>query len=100
LVTWHKLTRAAAWGNFAALKQTFGSADQVGNCVVFDAGNNRYRVIGRVNFTRGIVYVLKAMDHEEYDRKLWVGQCACHKPPPKKASPTQKSGPRGRKGGK
>lgn len=32
----------------AVPKQTFGSADQVGNCVVFDVGSNRYRLIGRV----------------------------------------------------
>ena len=36
LVTWFKLAETADWANFWALKQTFGSADQVGNCVVLD----------------------------------------------------------------
>jgi mRNA interferase HigB len=97
LSAWYKLARHAAWGNFATLKQTFGSADQVGNCVVFDVGNNRYRLIGRVNYARGILYVLRVMDHREYDKDLWVDGCGCHKPPPKRPDAASKA-PRGRKG--
>ncbi len=81
---WYKLARNAVWANFGALKQTFGSADRVGNCVVFDVGNNRYRLVCRVNFATGVIYVLEPMDHAEYDKKLWVDRCRCHKPPPKR----------------
>ena len=35
--------------------------------VVFDIGNNRYRLIGRVFYPHKH-YVLRVMDHEEYDR--------------------------------
>ena len=49
-LTWYKLARNANWANFASLKRTFGSADQVGHCVVFDVGNNRYRLIGLVKY--------------------------------------------------
>jgi mRNA interferase HigB len=83
LAAWYKLAKNARWANFATLKQTFGSADQVGNCVVFDVGNNRFRLIGRVNYVRGIVYVLRMMDHVEYDKQTWAEDCGCHKPPPK-----------------
>jgi len=58
---------------------------------VFDVGNNRFRLIGRVNYTRGIVYVLRVMDHPEYDKNLWVDDCGCHKPPPKKPPATRKA---------
>ena len=106
LSTWYKLARNAKWANFGALKQTFGSADQVGNCVVFDVGNNRFRLIGRVNYGKGIIYVLRVMDHAEYDKNLWVDDCGCHKPPPKKLAVKRtppkraKPGRRGRKGGR
>ena len=106
LSAWYKPARSAAWPNFGALRQTFGSADQVGNCVVFDVGNNRFRLIGRVNYARGIIYVLRVMDHAEYDRRLWVEACGCHKPPPKgpaaakKASAGERHASRGRKGGR
>lgn len=100
LAAWYKIAKAAAWGHWGDLKQTFGSADQVGNCVVFDVGNNRFRLIGRVNYVRGIIYILKVMDHQEYDKKLWVGQCGCHKPPPKRSGPPEKRSPGKRKGSK
>ncbi len=89
LSVWYKLAMAADWGNFGALKQTFGSADQVGNCVVFDVGNNRFRLIGRLNYNRGIIYILQVMDHAEYDKNYWVQDCGCHKPPPKKSGTTR-----------
>jgi mRNA interferase HigB len=82
LSTWYKIAKHADWPHFAGLKQTLGSADQVGNCVVFDVGNNRYRLIGRVNYNKGIVYVLRVMDHKEYDNNLWQKSCRCHEPPP------------------
>jgi mRNA interferase HigB len=106
LTAWYKLAKKAEWNHFGALRQTFGSADQVGNCVVFDVGNNRFRLIGRINYTKGIIYVLKVLDHTEYDKNLWVDQCGCHQPPPKrpvaarKAPPTSKSPPHQRNGRK
>jgi mRNA interferase HigB len=84
LSAWHKLAKNADWPNFAAIKQTFGSVDQVGNCAVFDVGNDRFRLIGRLNYTRGIVYVLRVMDHQEYDERLWIDDCGCRRPPPKR----------------
>lgn len=97
-MAWYKGTRKATWGNFGGLRQTFGSADQVGNCVVFDVGNNRYRLICRVMYEKGIVYVLRPMDHKEYDKKSWIGDCGCHEPPPMPVGPMSTS--RGRRGRK
>ncbi len=86
LTAWFKVAEKAAWPNFGALKQTFGSADAVGNCVVFDVGNNRFRLIGRVIYPKGRLYVLKVMDHREYDKGRWEDECGCHQPPPKRAA--------------
>ena len=94
LVAWRKVAEHVEWSSFSSLKQTFGSADQVGNCVVFDVGNNRYRLIDRVNYARGIVYVLKVMDHAEYDKKRWADDCGCHSPPPKRPATAKKANPR------
>lgn len=92
LDAWRRIARAASWENWGALTQTFGSADRVGNCVVFDVGNNRYRLIGRVNFHRKIIYVLMVMDHVEYDEKAWIEDCNCHRPPPPRAAGEKKGG--------
>jgi mRNA interferase HigB len=84
LSAWFRIAKREEWPNFASLKQTFGSADQVGNCVVFDVGNNRYRLIGRVEYVRGKIYILRVMDHAEYGKNRWPNQCGCYEPPPKK----------------
>ena len=89
LSAWYKIASKAEWANFARLKQTFGSADQVGNGVVFDVGSNRYRLIGRVLYPHKLS-VLRVMDHEEYDRASWASQCGCHSPPPKRRTPPTK----------
>jgi mRNA interferase HigB len=90
LPTWFKLAENADWANFGALKQTFGSADQVGNCVVFDVGNNRFRLIGRVFYATGKLYVLQVMDREQYDKGRWIDDCGCHEPPPRSSARAQK----------
>ncbi len=91
LSAWYKLAKNARWPSFGALKHTSGSADQVGNCVVFDVGNNRFRLIGRVNYNRGVIYVLRVMDHAEYNKNLWADACGCHEPPPSKIPSKLKS---------
>lgn len=94
LSAWYKVAGKVTWANSATLRQTFGSADQVGNCVVFDVGNNRLRLIGRVNDAKGIIYVLKVMDHAEYDRMRWINDCGCDRPPPKPTPRRQTRGDR------
>ena len=95
LAAWYKVAKNAEWVNFGELKQTFGSADQVENCVVFDVGNNRFRLIGRVFYVKdlraGRIYVLRVMDHKEYDKQTWIDSCGCHKPPPPKSAGSQAS---------
>lgn len=99
LAAWAKATAAATWHSFAELKQTFGSADAVGNCVVVDVGGNKYRLAGRVLYARagtplpGVVYVLRIMTHADYDRDPWADDCGCYKPPPKR-KPTANGRPR------
>jgi mRNA interferase HigB len=91
LKAWYKLARHAKWDDFGQMKRhTFGSADQVGNCVVFDAGNNRYRIISRINYEHGTLFVLKVMDHKEYDKKQWIESCGCRRPPPIRAAKARK----------
>jgi mRNA-degrading endonuclease HigB of HigAB toxin-antitoxin module/antitoxin component HigA of HigAB toxin-antitoxin module len=86
LNAWYKLAREADWANFGQMKRTFGSADIVGRCVVFDVGNNRFRLIARVFCETRTLFILKVMDHKEYDKQQWVEECECYAPrPPAKA---------------
>ena len=96
LSAWYKIAKGAEWPQFAAVKQTFGSADRVGNCIVFDVGNNRFRLIARLSKDAHTLYILKVMDHQEYDRNRWPDECGCHRPPP--APPGNPKRPPVRKG--
>jgi mRNA interferase HigB len=75
LRTWHKKTKDAKWRNFAHLRENFSTADQVGDCTVFNVGGNKYRLIARVNYQTGRVYVRYVLTHAEYDRGGWKDDC-------------------------
>jgi mRNA interferase HigB len=66
----------------------FGSASLVGNCVVFNIGGNKYRLVTRILYPSQKVFVLRCMTHAEYDEDKWKVDCGCYDPPP--AKPTKK----------
>lgn len=88
LTAWYKAVLFANWRHFADLRQTFNSSDRVGDCIMFNVGGNKYRVIGRVRYSKagipGVVYVLSIMTHPEYDENAWPDECGCFEPPPAK----------------
>ena len=66
---WYKKTEEADWENFAQVKQTFNSADFVGNNrIVFNIRGNQYRLITLVLFKAKMVYIRFIGTHKEYDR--------------------------------
>jgi len=56
------------FGSFAELKRTFGSADIVLNCLVFNIGGGKYRLVARVNFTAHRLWVKYILPHEAYEK--------------------------------
>ncbi len=83
---WLAVARTADWATFADLRADFPAADLVGTCAVFNAGGNKYRLIGRVSYASRRVYVLAVLTHAEYARGDWPGACGCHLPPPPRGS--------------
>jgi mRNA interferase HigB len=76
LLAWLKEIEAAHYENPAQLRQQHGSADFVGDKVVFNIANNRYRIITRIIYANlqvdpplnGIVFILFLGTHKQYDR--------------------------------
>lgn len=68
LANWIQVTKAATWKTFAAVRETFRSADYVKEQVVFDIGGNKYRLISSIDYPAQRVYILDMMTHAEYDR--------------------------------
>lgn len=85
LEAWYKIVAAANWTKWADVRATLSSTDLVGDCVVFNLGGNKYRLIARVRYKFHKVYILKVMAHAEYDRNLWPEECGCHRRPPERS---------------
>jgi mRNA interferase HigB len=88
----HVNSRTISWQSWADVMAEFSSASIIGNCIVFNIGGNKYRLITRVLYPSQKVFVLKVMTHEEYDKDKWKEQCGCYEPPPKSMSPREKRG--------
>jgi mRNA interferase HigB len=79
LKDWYRITSKAAWRDFPQVKATFGQTDQAtvksGNTVaIFDIGGNKYRLIAKISYAKGKVYVLRVLTHREYDKEAWKEQ--------------------------
>ena len=67
LRSWNKITRLAQWQNFALVRETFSSADQVSKLTVFNIGGNKYRLITFIDYQTKKVFVRHILTHAEYD---------------------------------
>ena len=71
----HVNHRSVSWQSWGDVKADYGSASLVGNCVVFNIGGNKFRLVVVIHFNRGKVYVRHVMTHEQYDAGRWKGEC-------------------------
>lgn len=79
----HVSSKTVAWQSWGDVKAEFGTASLVGNCVVFNIGGNKYRLVTRILYPSQKVFILKVMTHKEYDKGKWKQECGCFEPPPK-----------------
>lgn len=72
LSRWQDVVEAAFWTRWLEVRATFPSADLVHrgktSYVVFNVGGNDYRVSAIIQYAAGVVFVDRAMTHEEYSR--------------------------------
>jgi len=85
----HVSNRTVSWYSWGDVKAEFGNASIVGNCIVFNIGGNKFRLITRILYPSQKVFVLRVMTHSEYDEDKWKVDCGCYAPPPEK--PTKKA---------
>jgi mRNA interferase HigB len=69
LIAWHRVVEKAEWSSPLDVRNTYRSADPVGDeFVVFDVCNNDFRLVVRVDYGRSIVYIWDVYTHSDYDR--------------------------------
>ena len=71
LIRWFKIMEKTEFLTFNELRQTFPSADKVGDLIVFNISGNKYRLIASIHFNRNKVYVRHILTHAEYDKGAW-----------------------------
>jgi mRNA interferase HigB len=77
LLNWYKIAKHAEWTNFADIRKTFGRASIYKNCVIFDIGGNKYRLIAQIRYQSKLVFIRRIMTHAEYDKGRWKDDCEC-----------------------
>lgn len=66
---WYREAKVAEWKDPADIKAKHGSASILkGGRVVFNIRGNEYRLVVKINYKSGIVYIRFVGTHEEYDR--------------------------------
>ncbi len=69
LRSWYRESKSSAWRSFQDIKERYRSADCLrGNRVVFDLKGNRYRLVVRVHYNAGRVYIRFVGTHAEYEK--------------------------------
>ncbi len=66
-----------AWKDFSDLKATYATASKAGDCVVFNVGGNKFRVIAKINYLTHLIFVRAVLTHAEYDLDHWKEDCNC-----------------------
>ncbi len=69
LEAWYDDAKRADWKSPAQIKAAYRSASIIGNSrVVFNVKGNDYRLVVRVAYQHGVVYIRFIGTHREYDR--------------------------------
>lgn len=69
LRSWYAAALKARWSGPAEVKDRFPSASILkGNRVVFNVKGNAYRLVVKINYAYGVVYVRFVGSHATYDR--------------------------------
>ncbi len=69
LEAWHAEVQKSVWQTPQQVKSQFRSASILKNSrVVFNIHGNKYRLIVKINYSYGIVYVRFVGSHKQYDK--------------------------------
>ena len=71
LESWYRIVKRTDFNSFMELRQTFPSADNVGNLTVFNIGGNKARLIAAIHYNTRKIYIRHILTHKEYDRGSW-----------------------------
>ena len=73
---WYRIVGSVRWRSLDEVRETFPHADPVkvksGTLMtVFNVGGNRYRIVARILYEAGRVYIRAVLTHKEYGSQRW-----------------------------
>lgn len=69
LSVWHGVVEKADYKTPHDVKADFGTADFIGDKrVVFNIGGNKYRLVVKIEYRWGKVFIRHVVTHDEYDQ--------------------------------
>jgi mRNA interferase HigB len=77
LENWRKAVKAARWQSLGEVRRTYPHADATRDVksgrevTIFNICGNSYRLITAIHYNTGKLFVMRFMDHEEYDKERW-----------------------------
>lgn len=67
-LAWYRFVKKADWSVPADVKADFGNASILKDSrVVFNIAGNKYRLVVKINYPYGVVYILFIGTHAQYD---------------------------------
>ena len=77
LLSWYETVKKAGWESFSDVREDFRHADIYRDCVIFDIGGNKFRLITKIRYQKKRVYIRFVLRHSDYDKDLWKEDCEC-----------------------
>ena len=77
LLNWYETVKKTDWENFSDVRETFRHADVYRDCVIFDVGGNKFRIITKIRYQKKRVYIRFVLRHSDYDKVFWKEDCEC-----------------------
>lgn len=77
LLSWFEIVKKADWNSFSDVREDFRHADIYRDCVIFDIGGNKFRLIAKVRYRKKRVYVRFVLTHFDYNKNFWKEDCEC-----------------------
>lgn len=71
LDSWYRIAKEAQWNNLIEIKETYPSADLIGEYIVFNIKGNDYRLIVRITFRSHTIFIKHVLTHADYDKDRW-----------------------------
>ena len=71
LGAWYKVAKAAQWQSIEDVRKAYRDTDAVGKYTVFNVKGNSYRLIVKIEYEYGLIFIKAIQTHAEYDKGAW-----------------------------